>query len=77
MEIHKSQPKSIRREMYKSIPSKKTYFWKQILTDWAEWESDEQLRPMMPRFDEIQPTSKDKKKKKKKTVKKEEKTASP
>lgn len=77
IEIHKSQPKSIRREMYKSIPSKKTYFWKQILTDWAVWESDEQLRPMMPRFDEIQPTSKDKKKKKKKTVKKEEKTASP
>lgn len=66
--LHKAQPKSIRKAIYKSIPSKKTYFWKRVLTDWATWEADEQLRPMMPRFDDIQPTPKDKKKKSK-TVK--------
>ncbi len=69
--IHKQQPKSIRKAIYKSIPSKKTYFWKRMLTDWALWESDSQLRPMMPRFDDIIPTSKEKKKKKGVTSKQE------
>lgn len=62
--IHKQQPKIIRKAIYKAIPSKKTYFWKRILTDWALWEGDQELRPMMPRFDDIIPTPKEKKKKK-------------